>query len=141
MPSERISVPLTICENTTASLAAGGVPRAYGLSAPSGLAVIPTVSKADFYSYVSQPIHRSTVNFFGAIADKPAGLGTSWPVVDLKKLFELSKVLNLNPLDCIERCTGSDGKVYDQPYSKTSETNTAVYRSTDFTLDRVPFTI
>jgi TonB-dependent receptor len=140
VPSVRVSVPLTVCENTPISLGAGGVPCAYGLSAPSGRAVTPTVTKAEFENYVAQSIQPSSVKFFDGMANRPLGLGTAWPVVDLKKLFELSKVPNLNPLDCIQRCVGSDGNVYDQPYSKTSEKTTAGYVSTDFTVDHVPFT-
>lgn len=140
VPSVRVTVPFTICENTPASLAPGGVPCAYGLSAPSGRAVTPTVTKAEFESIVSQSIQPSSVKFFDGMKDAPAGLGTAWPTVDLQRLFELSKVPNLNPLDCIKRCTGTDGKVYDQPFNRSSEQVSAGYLSTDFTLDRLPFT-
>jgi TonB-dependent receptor len=142
VPNVRINTSLIACENTAASLAPGGVPCAYGIGAPSGVSLSQssTVTQAQFNDYVAQSIGPSAIRFFDGMADKPSGLGTAWPVVDLKRLFALSRVPNLNPLDCIKQCLGSDGKVYDQPFNRTSEKTSAGYLSTDFVVDRVPFT-
>lgn len=98
------------------------------------------MTPTDYNNLIAQVLTRQTNPFFAGAKDHPNTLVNSRTELDLRKLWQLTGVTNMNPLECLRECTGTDGKVYAQPVSEVSERVTAGYLSTDFAFDRFPFT-
>jgi len=135
------------CQDTgassgTANACKYGVnPAATALSNPRDIRDVSIVmTPAEYNNVISQVLTRRTNPFFAGAKDRPDTLVSGWTELDLKKLWELTGVPNMNPLDCMKECTASDGKVYAQPVTQVSERVMAGYLSTDFAFDRIPFT-
>ncbi|WP_167759761.1 TonB-dependent receptor [Massilia horti] len=130
------------CENTPASLAPGGTPCRYGTttsSNPASLNSTIVMTQAAYRDIVAQVLTKNTIPYFNSLPNRPAGLPSGWTQIDVRKVIELTGVQNFN-LDCVQFCTGSDGKLYEQPRTGVFERVLSGYLSTDFEFDRIPFT-
>ena len=131
------------CEDTPGSLAAGGQRCQYGYN-PSTNPVSPyfgttVLTQAQYLEMVKQTLSvPPSGQFFGGAKGRPDGLMDGWTNINMDRLYQLAGI-NTH-LDCVVRCTASDGNVYDQPISRYSEKSHAAYFMTDFDVDRLPFT-
>ena len=135
------------CQDTPASLGTANAckygvnPAATAIANPrDGKDVSIVMTPTDYNNLIAQVLTRQTNPFFAGAKDRPNTLVNSWTELDLRKLWQLTGVTNMNPLDCLRECTGTDGKVYAQPINEVTEKVTAGYLSTDFAFDRFPFT-
>jgi TonB-dependent receptor len=131
------------CENTSASLGSGGTPCSYGTSYSSNPATAfnssIVMTQAAYRAIVAQALTRDTITYFNSLPNRPAQLVQGWTEIDVRKVIESTGVQNFN-LDCVKYCMGSDGKIYEQPRTGVKERVVAGYLSTDFAIDRLPFT-
>jgi TonB-dependent receptor len=128
------------CEDTAGSLATGGQKCAYGYvpnsnilnagigSTPAGTT---TLTQAQYQELIKSTLTLNpSAQFYGGSKDRPATLLNGWNQIDIDKLFQLAGIPVR--LDCFHKCTASDGKVYDMPYSSFREKSTAAYLMEDF---------
>jgi TonB-dependent receptor len=135
------------CQDTPGSAGTANACK-YGINpAPTALSnprdsrdVHVVLTPAEYSAIVNAALNKQTANFFGGAKDRPSTLVDSWTEIDIAKVWELTKVPHMNPLDCLKECTASDGKVYAQPITEISEKVSAGYLQSDFTIDRLPFT-
>ncbi|WP_426104534.1 TonB-dependent receptor [Massilia sp. TSP1-1-2] len=131
------------CQNTPGSLAPGGQPCAYGYN-PSTNPTAPlfgqtVLSPAAYLDMVKQTLSVApSGQFYGGAKGRADGLINGWNQIDMAKLYQLAGIEK--HLDCIVRCTATDGKDYDQAISRYDERSYAGYLMTDFELNRFPFT-
>jgi TonB-dependent receptor len=132
----------TAASSGTANACKYGVnPAATAVANPRDIRDVSIVmTPAEYNNVLAQVLTRQTNPFFAGAKDRPSTLVSGWTELDLKKLWALTGVPNMNPLDCMKECVASDGKTYDQPLTKISERVMAGYLSTDFAFDRLPFT-
>jgi TonB-dependent receptor len=139
VPSPRLRESgLYPCQDTAGSLAAGGLPCAYGYAGSTALGTPrdgrTAVTPQQFAAIVGQLLAQRTAPFFSGANDRPTGLVDGWYDIDLLKAFALAGIRNDDP-GCLKSCTGSDGKVYAQPVNALSEQVTAGYLMTEFSSD------
>ncbi|WP_229489423.1 TonB-dependent receptor [Pseudoduganella namucuonensis] len=145
VPSANVRSSFMGCENTAGSLGAGGAPCKYGFNPssdprPNTVQSGQTVmTQAQFQDIIAQSMTQPNSLFFNGAKDRPAELIKGWNQIDVEKVFSLVGTPNID-FDCVKECTGSDGKVYQQPVSTFKERTTAGYAMTDFSLDHIPFT-
>ncbi|MCE4554349.1 TonB-dependent receptor [Pelomonas cellulosilytica] len=128
------------CENTAGSVAAGGQPCASGYVPNSnvlnaGIGATPagttTMTQAQYQQLIQSTLTLNpAAQFYGGSKDRPATLLDGWNQIDIDKLFAMANIPVR--LDCFRRCTASDGKAYDMPFSSFSEKSTAAYLMQDF---------
>jgi TonB-dependent receptor len=132
------------CQDTAGSLASGDTCK-YGYNpnkdiryAQSGQTVL---TQQQFQDVIAASLkgNATATQFFNGASGRPAGLINNWTQIDVDKVFAMVGAPNIN-FDCVKKCTGSDGKVYDQPVQKIRERSEAAYLMADFGLDHVPFT-
>ena len=133
-----------VCQDTPGSLAPGGRPCQYGYNpstnpstARQGTYVLTPEQYRDFFKQAYTK--EMDTQFYAGDPDRPAGLIEGWTEFDIDKAYAVLGVQNYN-LDCIKRCIGSDGKMYDQPKNSIVEQVDAGYVMTNFEVDRFPFT-
>jgi TonB-dependent receptor len=142
VPGNRLRGTIVGCENTPGSLAPGGTPCKYGFN--------PTVNARDGQIVMTQQQIQEIINaamhspatetqLFNGADGRPSELISNWTQIDVQKVFAMAGVPNVN-FDCVKQCTGSDGKVYDQPVSRVRERSDAMYLMGDFGIDHLPFT-
>lgn len=132
------------CQDTPGSLGTGGeacpngfVPRSDPLWARSGMNYM---SPEQFEQIVAASMTQGPWSqFFGGAKNRPSGLINGWNQIDVEKVYSMVGAPNIN-FDCVKECTGTDGKVYQQPVGTFKERTTAGYLMGDFELDHVPFT-
>ena len=56
------------------------------------------------YNLIAQVLTRQTNPFFAGAKDRPSALVNRWTELDLRKLWQLTGVTNMNPLDCLREC-------------------------------------
>lgn len=131
------------CENTPGSLGVGGTPCAYGTTTSRNPATAfnstIVMTQLQYRDIVAQALGRDTITFFNSLPNRPEQLVQGWTEIDVRKVIEVTGVRNFN-LDCMKVCTGSDGQRYEQPRAGVKERITAAYVSTEFDIDRIPFT-
>ncbi|MEW7847636.1 TonB-dependent receptor [Massilia aurea] len=135
------------CQDTSASAGTanacryGTNPAATALANPRDIRDVSIVmTPAEYNSVIGQVLTRQTNPFFAGAKDRPDTLVNGWTELDLRKLWALTGVPNMNPLDCLKECEANDGKRYAQPVTQVAEKVMAGYLSTDFAFDRIPFT-
>jgi TonB-dependent receptor len=133
------------CQDTAGSLGTGGNKCQYGYvpsnrwdSQSSGTV---TVTPQQFQDIIAQSLNGNITKtqFFNGANGEFGGAVTNWPNIDVQKVFKLAGITNAN-LDCVEHCTGTDGKTYEAPVTRMSERSEALYVMGDFNIDRIPFT-
>jgi TonB-dependent receptor len=145
LPQARVDNRFEGCQNTPASLAPGGDACQYGMNPPgdprSGRDGTLVLSQQDFLNIIQQTLTKPATgtSFFHGADNRPSILPQNWMGIDIAKAVELTGFANRN-WDCVQTCTATDGKVYDQPVNKLKERIDAFYLMTDFGLDHVPFT-
>jgi TonB-dependent receptor len=143
LPSLNAKSTVVGCQDTTGSLGTGGQRCAYGYN-PSTNPTSPffgqtVLTQAAYQDLVKQSLSVApSGQFYGGAKDRPSSLMNGWTNIDMDKLYQLAGI-NTH-LDCVVRCTASDGKMYDQPISSFKEKSYAGYFMTDFEIDRLPFT-
>jgi TonB-dependent receptor len=142
LPGFNSSSRVVGCKDTPTSLAAGGQPCVYGYAAnPSPTANYSgttTLTQDQYRELVKDVLSiKPSGQFYGGAANRAPELLSGWNQIDIDKLYAATGT-KVN-LDCVVRCTASDGKVYDQPVSRFNEKSYAGYFMTDFDIDHLPF--
>ncbi|MDC7685138.1 TonB-dependent receptor [Asticcacaulis sp. BYS171W] len=121
------------CENISTTTAANACVYGYVPNATTGTTFLygtETVTRAQLVSILQNSIEYNDGAFMNGY-EGVDGLEL-WDSIDIDKAFsQLSSTRNYN-FDCIKRCAGSDGIMYDQPVSKSNEEVTAAYYMFDF---------
>jgi TonB-dependent receptor len=95
-----------------------------------------TLTEAQLRELIAATVTPPESTFFD---DYPgAGDLASWNGIDVDRFFAASEQNQYMNLDCIRRCMGSDGNMYDQPTSNSGEKTLATYAMLDFEHD-LPF--
>ena len=99
------------------------------------------VTRQQFQDIIAQSLNgnATATKFFNGANGRSSTMIDNWTQIDVDKFLALSGVPGLN-YDCVKSCTGSDGKVYEQPVTRLKERTQAVYLMGDFSLDHVPLT-
>ncbi|MDI7776412.1 TonB-dependent receptor [Asticcacaulis sp. EMRT-3] len=99
------------------------------VSNPTTQAGITTFTPTELAALIGPALSQKS-NFFGDYPDK-GDILSSFPILDVQKL---ASGLNTDAYnyDCMKYCTGSDGKVYQQPHSAYREETQAFYLMTEF---------
>ena len=144
VPNSNHRTTWQVCQDTPGSLGAGGRPCAFGYNpnfnpnnANAGAIVITPERFREIFAAAFNV--APTAQFYASDPDRPANLSNGWTEHDVEKVYEMLGVQNYN-LDCIKRCKGSDGQMYDQPLNAISEKVDAGYVQANFEIDRFPFT-
>jgi TonB-dependent receptor len=145
VPTNAIRGSFVGCQDTPGSLAPGGAACQYGysqsgnpLNALYGQTVLTPQQFNDIIAAsMTQP--ATPTKLFNGATGRPDQLINNWTQIDVDKVFSMVGAPNIN-FDCVKECTGSDGKVYQQPVSKVKERSQAVYLMADFGVDHIPFT-
>jgi TonB-dependent receptor len=143
VPSANIRDNIQGCQDTSASLASGGAPCAYGFipnanPSLSGNYTMPMQQYQELLAAIlGQP--ATTTKLFNGADGRPAGMLDNWSQIDLFKMVNMLGLPNFN-YDCLKQCVGTDGKLYDQKINKVRERTQALYLMADFGLDHIPFT-
>jgi TonB-dependent receptor len=141
VPGSRVSGSLVGCVDTAGSLGPGGTPCTYG--------VLPSAGTRSYQIVLTQQQFRDAIlgamgapatatQLFNGASGRPDALIDNWRQIDVEKLFASIGAPNRN-VDCMKRCVGSDGKLYDQPVTAIRERTDAGYLMADFGFDRLPF--
>jgi TonB-dependent receptor len=143
VPSANVRDNIQGCQNTSASLASGGSPCAYGFipnanPSLSGNYTMPMQQYQDLLAAVMGQPATSTKLFNGADG-RPVGMLDNWSQIDLFKMVNMLGLPNFN-YNCLKQCVGTDGKLYDQKINKVRERTDALYLMAEFNLDHIPFT-
>ncbi len=133
-----------VCQDTPGSLAPGGRPCQYGYAPSTNPSTARqgtiTLTPEQYRDFFRQAYSKDMpVQFYAGDPDRPNGLIQGWTEFDIDKAYSVLGVQNYN-LDCIKKCVGSDGKVYDQPKNSIMEQVDAGYLMANFEVDRIPFT-
>ncbi|NGM50877.1 TonB-dependent receptor [Caulobacter sp. 602-2] len=145
-PSAGVYVPtLTLrsdvraCENVATTTAANACVYGYVPNPTTGtgfLYGVETVTREQLVSIFQNSLEELEGPFMQGY-DGTSGLEL-WDSIDVKKAFsQLASAANYN-FDCLKECTGSDGKVYKQPYNQTEETHKSWYWMAEFS-QQLPF--
>jgi TonB-dependent receptor len=142
LPGFNASSRVTGCQDTPGSLAPGGQPCKYGYtpfpSPTAGYAGTTVLTQAQYLDLVKQVLSiPPSGQFYGGAKGRAPELMNGWNQIDMDKLYEMAGI-KVN-LDCVQFCTASDGKVYEQPVTRFREKSYAGYFQTDFSIDRLPF--
>jgi TonB-dependent receptor len=142
VPGNNLRSSFVGCQDTPGSLGAGGTPCAYGVTPMAGsrnyqIVLTPQQFQDAILGAMSAP--ATATRLFNGAKDRPAALIDNWTQVDVAKLFGTIGAPNLN-YDCMKTCTGSDGKIYEQPKTRIRERTEAGYLMADFSLGHLPFT-
>lgn len=143
LPSPVVRNSLVGCENTAGSLGAGGQPCVYGF-VPSTNPQQPqtgqmVMTQAQYLALIQQVLSvPPNGQFYGGAPDRASGLINGWTQIDIDKLYDLAGWKS--NMGCLVSCKASDGKIYEQPFSRFQEKSMAGYLMADFDLDRNPIT-
>jgi TonB-dependent receptor len=97
---------------------------------------VTTITEAELRDLVASTVLPPESTFFD---DYPGAGGlASWNAIDVEKFFAASGQAATMNLDCLRRCMGSDGNMYDQPLNFSEEKVLATYAMLDFEHD-LPF--
>ncbi|WP_322965405.1 TonB-dependent receptor [Sphingomonas fuzhouensis] len=135
VPTANVTSLLRACQPTTGSQAAGGLSCSYGYvpytnpaNVRSGIeTVTPDQLRALFASSVEQPDSQ----YFGSMPNR-GNLPSSWRGILSDKLIRATGAGQFANFDCLKQCEGSDGKMYDQPVTRTNETIINLYGMFDY---------
>lgn len=143
LPSPVVRNTLVGCEGTATSMAVGGQPCVYGFNPSTNPQQAQTgqmvMTQAQYQELIKQVLSVApNSQFYSGAPDRAAGLLNGWNQLDIDKLYDLAGWKS--NMGCLVECKASDGKVYEQPYSRIKEKSTAAYLMADFDLERNPFT-
>ncbi|MHA6723635.1 TonB-dependent receptor [Sphingomonas sp. RS2018] len=123
------------CQPTAGSQAVGGLSCNYGFvpftnpaNVRSGLDTLTPQQLRDLFSSTLEP---SDSEYFGDLPNR-GNLPNAWQGIRTDELFSQLGASQFMNFDCLIRCTGSDGKVYDQPVTRANETIKNLYAMADF---------
>lgn len=135
VPTANVTSLLRACQPTAGSQAAGGLSCDYGYvpytnpnNVRSGIeTVTPDQLRSLFASTVEQPDSR----YFGSLPNR-GNLPPAWRGILSDKLIAATGAGQFTNFDCLKQCQGSDGKMYDQPVTRTNETIINLYGMFDY---------
>jgi TonB-dependent receptor len=146
VPTASARTVVQACQDTPGSLAPGGKPCQYGYQSNSdprnglnGTMIVTPQQWQDLITRSMSSGQATSTRFFSGAKDRSAGLIDNWTQIDVEKAFAIVGAPNLN-YDCVKKCPGTDGKVYDQPVQSLKERTQAFYLMGDFGIDHIPFT-
>ncbi|MHA6724286.1 TonB-dependent receptor [Sphingomonas sp. RS2018] len=135
VPTAQVRGSFRACQPTAGSSAAGGLSCNYGfvpstnpLNVRSG---VDTLTPQQLRDLFAATLEQSDSKYFGDLPNR-GSLPDAWQGIRTDELFaQLGGSQFLNA-DCLIRCVGSDGKVYEQPVTRTNETIKNLYALVDF---------
>lgn len=135
VPRAQVRSAFQACADTPGSLGPGGKPCAYGTTYGGDPATafdsMIVMTQEAYRAIVAQALDNDSIRYFHGAGGIPAGLVQGWTEIDVRKVIELTGVRHFT-LDCVKRCRGSDGNVYEQPRAAVRERTLAAYLSADF---------
>lgn len=135
VPTANITSLLRACQPTAGSQAAGGLSCNYGfvpytnpMNVRSG---IETVTPDELRALFARTVEKPDSQYFGSLPNR-GNLPPSWPGILSDQLIGALGAGQFANFDCLKQCQGSDGKMYDQPVTRTNETIVNLYGMFDF---------
>jgi TonB-dependent receptor len=113
---------------STVSCNYGYVPAVDPRNVRSG---VDTLTPQELQELFTRTLEPSDSEYFGDLPNR-GNLPPAWQGIRTDQLFDALGASDYLNLDCLKQCTGSDGKVYDQPVTRGSETIKNVYAMADF---------
>ena len=141
VPTANVTSRLRACQPTAGSKAAGGLSCNYGFvpfTDPRAIrSGIETLTPDQLRTLFAQTVEQPDSQYFGSLPNRGA-LPPAWRGIRTDQLFAALKAGQFANFDCLKRCEGSDGKMYDQPVTRTDETIVNLYGMFDFA-QRLPW--
>lgn len=135
VPVAQVRGTLRACQPTAGSSAAGGLSCNYGfvpsfnpLNNRSGVDTLTQQQLIDLFTRTLEP---SDSDYFGDVPNR-GNLPPAWQGIRTDELFAALGAAQFMNFDCMKRCMGSDGQMYDQPVTRANETTKNVYAMFDF---------
>ncbi len=135
VPGANVTSQLRACQPTAGSQAPGGLSCNYGFvpsnnpaNARSGFETLTPDQLRDLFA---RTLEKPDSQYFGSLPNR-GNLPSSWNGILTDQLvagLEAGKFFNF---DCLKQCEGTDGKLYDQPVTRTNETIINLYGMFDF---------
>jgi TonB-dependent receptor len=102
---------------------------------PNARQGVDTLTEDEMKELFAATTEYNGLRFFNGYESSSPG----WNGIKTGELFAQLGQGQFTNLDCIKVCTASDGKVYDQPFSRTNERTIAAYYMMDFEAEELPF--
>lgn len=135
VPSANITGQLRACQPTSGSQAAGGLSCNYGFTpfkdpfaSRSG---IETLTPDQLRTLFTNTIEQPDSQYFGSLPNR-GSLPSSWRGIRTDQVFAALESGKFANFDCLKQCQGTDGKMYDQPVTRTEETIINLYGMFDY---------
>lgn len=123
------------CQPTAGSSAAGGLSCNYGFVPSTNPANVrsgvDTLTPDQLRDLFARTLEAPTSQYFGDLPNR-GNLPPAWQGIRTDKLFEELGASQFMNFDCLKSCMGSDGKMYDQPVTRATETIKNIYGMFDF---------
>ncbi|ESQ78275.1 TonB-dependent receptor [Asticcacaulis sp. YBE204] len=134
VPQTSLDSTIRACENQATTTAANACK--YGITWGTGKlthAGTETITRAQLISIFENSNEVNTGAFMNGY-EGVQGLKL-WNTVDVDKALSMMGLSQYINFDCMKVCMGTDGKMYDQPVSRSSEQNSAAYAMLSFEQD------
>lgn len=123
------------CEPTATSAAAGGLSCNYGFVPSTNPANVrsgvDTLTPQQLRDLFVSTLQAPDSEYFGDLPNR-GNLPPAWNGIRTDQVFNALGASQFINDDCLIRCTGSDGNVYDQPVTRVNETIKNVYGMFEF---------
>jgi TonB-dependent receptor len=143
VPTANVTGTYRACEPTAGSSATGGLPCNYGfVPSTNPLAIrsgVDTLTPQALRDLFARSLQAPDSAYFGDLPNR-GNLPAAWPGIRTDIIFDGLGGGAFTNFDCLKQCVGSDGKMYDQPLTRTQETIVNLYGMFDFA-QRLPFGI
>lgn len=143
VPTANVRGTLRACQPTAGSAAAGGLSCNYGFVPSRNPAAIrsgvDTLTPDQLRDLFAKTLEQPDSVYFNGVPNR-GNLPPAWPGIRTDELFSGLGASQFMNFDCLKQCMGSDGKMYDQPVTRTDETIINLYGMFDYSQD-LPFGI
>lgn len=141
VPTANVRGTLRACQPTAGSSAANGVSCNYGFvpsTNPSNVrSGVDTLTSQQLVELFGRTLEANDSQYFGDLPNR-GNLPDAWQGIRTDQLFSELGASQFMNFDCLKSCTGSDGKVYEQPVTRVREEIKNVYAMADFE-QQLPF--
>ena len=135
VPTAQVRGSYRACQPTAGSSAAGGLSCNYGFVPSANPASIrsgvDTLTPDELRDLFTRTLEDSDVEYFRDLPNR-GNLPPAWQGIRTDELFAALGASEFMNFDCLKRCMGSDGQMYDQPVQRANETIKNVYAMFDF---------
>lgn len=138
VPVSQVRGTLRACQPTAGSSGPGGLSCNYGfvpstnpLNVRSG---VDTLTPQELQDLFVRTLEDSDSEYFGDLPNR-GSLPPAWQGIRTDQLFAELGASQFMNFDCVKRCMGSDGNMYDQPVTRVTETTRNLYAMFDFEQD------